>query len=176
MHPSVGEEHVNEWTCTVHVCALQWSRQFGVWDDLPDRKPSWIPAHHLLLDFLDIQQEGVGVVGATTPFFPRPPHWVHCIIQKRHLLSLALPCTSLAPSLTCQPVIKTRDRKKGEKENENWKPPFKNSFGALHCSSFTLLLQLTGLEYFENFLSIIAGIFMCQLFHSKSKPILWHAA
>lgn len=64
----------------------------------------------------------------------------------------------------------------GEKNKKNWKLAFKNSFRALCRSSLTLLFQLTGPGYFENFPSIIAGIFMCQRFHSKSKPILRHAA
>lgn len=59
------------------------------------------------------------------------------------------------------------EKGKGGKKKRKWRQPLKNSFWALYCSSLTVLFQLTGLGYFENFLSIIAGIFMCQLFHRK---------
>lgn len=58
------------------------------------------------------------------------------------------------------------EKGKGGKKKK-WRQPLKNSFWALYCSSLTVLFQLTGLGYFENFLSIIAGILMCQLFHRK---------
>lgn len=85
------------------------------------------------------------------------------------------PCTSLyifgtKLDLSTSQTQKKREEEekgKGGKKKRKWRQPLKNSFWALYCSSLTVLFQLTGLGYFENFLSIIAGIFMCQLFHRK---------
>lgn len=149
----------------LHPCTLLGA--VNAWVDLSDRKnPSLSPSCGWM-PLLNVQGR---VWRPTTTFFPPQPLWDHCIIQKRHLLSHALPCTSLAPSLTCQPVKpkkKREEEEKGKGGKKKWRQPLKNSFWALYCSSLTVLFQLTGLGYFENFLSIIAGIFMCQLFHRK---------
>lgn len=147
----------------LHPCTLLGA--VNAWVDLSDRKnPSLSPSCGWM-PLLNVQG---GCGGQPLLFSPPQPLWDHCIIQKRHLLSHALPCTSLAPSLTCQPVKpKKGRRRRRERGGKKTKAAFKNSFWALYCSSLTVLFQLTGLGYFENFLSIIAGIFMCQLFHSR---------
>lgn len=138
----------------------------SVWADVCDRKPSLEPLAITTLCLDDSAGSSRLVVcggGAFFSFFPSGPlhysrdtYWaLHFHVHLWHQARLA------------------NQSKRGEKKKQkNWKPAFKNSFRALCRSSLTLLFQLTEPEYFENFLSIIVGIFMCQLFQSKSKPIL----
>lgn len=70
---------------------------------------------------------------------PPQPLWDHCIIQKRHLLSHALPCTSLAPSLTCQPVKPKKKGRRRRKERGVKKKKMKAAFKKFILSSLLLI-------------------------------------
>ena len=68
---------------------------------------------------LELRQGGVaawlwGAALILFYFFPFFPFGTSALF-KRHLLSLALPCTSLAPSSTCQPVKKGKKKEKKRK-------------------------------------------------------------
>lgn len=82
----------------------------SVWVDVSDRKPSRELTTITILCLDDSSRSGCVVGGGGSNFFPFFPFGTAALF-KRHLLSLALPCTSLAPSSTCQPVKKKKKTK-----------------------------------------------------------------
>lgn len=149
----------------LHPCTLLGA--VNAWVDLSDRKnPSLSPSCGWM-PLLNVQGR---VWRPTTTFSPPSAPLGSLHYSKK---TFTEPCTSLyifgtkldLPTSQTQKKGRRRRRERGVKKK--WRQPLKNSFWALYCSSLTVLFQLTGLGYFENFLSIIAGIFMCQLFHRK---------
>lgn len=117
----------------LHPCTLLGA--VNAWVDLSDRKnPSLSPSCGWM-PLLNVQRR---VWRPTTTFPPPQPLWDHCIIQKRHLLSHALPCTSLAPSLTCQPV-KPKKREEEEEKGKGGKKNMKAAFKKFILSSLLLI-------------------------------------
>lgn len=149
----------------LHPCILLGA--VNAWVDLSDRKnPSLSPSCGWMPP-LNVQGR---VWRPTTTFFPPlSPFGITALFKKdtywaMHFLVHLWHQAWLANQSNQKKKGRRRRRERGVKKT---KAAFKNSFWALYCSSLTVLFQLTGLGYFENFLSIIAGIFMCQLFHSK---------
>lgn len=149
----------------LHPCTLLGA--VNAWVDLSDRKnPSLSPSCGWM-PLLNVQ----GWVWRPTTTPPPSPFGITALFKKdiywaMHFLVHLWHQAWLANQ--SNPKKREEEEKgKGGKKKRKWRQPLKNSFWALYCSSLTVLFQLTGLGYFENFLSIIAGIFMCQLFHRK---------